>query len=160
MPESDLPEDEENQQRLREIGERMGEKFEEEYPDYDGAQWSWDWQGAGTIPSERSEETLQLFRDYYAALTTEKHMTDDRLWREHSADVRGLDFDERLVEAFIRIVKEFQRVLEPRRSRPPAAQHRLDRLHPRGAGPARRRPPANPRRDGREPSATSRSSTR
>ena len=110
VPESDLPEDEENQKRLREIGERMGEKFDEEYPDYDGAQWSYEWQGAGTIPSERSEETLQLFRDYYAALTTEKHMTDDLLWRQFSSDVTELDFEEELVEAFIRLVGEFQRI--------------------------------------------------
>ena len=136
-PESDLPEDEENRQRLREIGERMNEKFNEEYPDWDGAQWSWDWQGAGTIPSERSEETLEIFRDYYATLTTEKHMTEARLWRVFSADAVGLDFEEELIAAFVRVVGEFQRfsqrvevVLLPRNTDwivyTPEVQARLD----------------------------------
>jgi len=112
VPESDLPEDEANQERLEALGERMGEKFDEEYPDYEPAAWNWGWQGAGTIPSERSEETLQIFEDYYAALTTDKHMTDDKLWRQYSADVSNLDFEEELVAAFIRLVGEFQQISE------------------------------------------------
>ena len=139
VPESDLPEDEARQARLQEIGEAMSEKFDEEYPDFDGAQWGYDWQGAGTIPSERSEETLELFRDYYATLTSEKHMRDDLLWRIYSADILELDFEEELVAAFIRIVREFQRfskhvevVMLPRNTEwvrySPEARARLDEV--------------------------------
>ena len=43
----------------------------------------------GTIPSERSAETLEIFRQYYETLNTEKHLADNLLWREHSADMLG-----------------------------------------------------------------------
>ena len=109
VPESDLEEDEAQQARLQEIGDRLNEKFNEEYPDWDGSQWNYAWQGAGTIPSERSDETLALLREFYDVLRTEKHMTDDLLWREYSADILNLDFEEELVAAFIRAVEEFQR---------------------------------------------------
>jgi hypothetical protein len=110
IPESDLEEDEAQQARLQEIGEKMNEKFNEEYPDWDGSQWNYGWQGAGTIPSERSAETLELFREYYRVLRTEKHMADDLMWREYSADILNLEFEEELVAAFIRVVGEFQRI--------------------------------------------------
>jgi hypothetical protein len=110
IPESDLEEDDTQRDRLNEIGGRMGEKFDEEYPDFDGSQWHYGWQGAGTIPSERSEETLELFRQYYEVLRTEKHMADDLLWRQYSADILNLDFEEELVAAFIRMIGEFQRI--------------------------------------------------
>ena len=137
VPESDLEEDEAQQERLQEIGNQLNEKFNEEYPDWDGSQWSYDWQGAGTIPSERSEETLALFRDYYPLMRNEKRMTDDLLWRQYSADILNLDFEEDLVAAFIRLVGEFQQfsnhvevVMLPRNTKwvqySPEARARLD----------------------------------
>lgn len=111
VPKSDVEEDEATQKRLEEVGEALNAKFEEEYPDWDGAEWSYAWQGAGTIPSERSEETLELFDEYYALLRNdEKHMRDDLLWRVHSADILELHFEEELVRAFIRAVQELQQV--------------------------------------------------
>jgi hypothetical protein len=111
IPESDVEENEATEERLEEVGEKMNAKFEEEYPDWDGAEWSYAWQGAGTIPSERSEETLALFREYYTLRQNdEKHMRDDLLWRIHSADVLELHFEEELVQAFIRAVQELQRI--------------------------------------------------
>ncbi len=109
VPESDLEQDEARQERLDEVSDTLNAKFEEEYPDWDGSQWNYGWQGAGTIPSERSEETLELMREFYQLLRTEKHMADDLLWREYSADILNLEFEEELVAAFIRMVGEFQR---------------------------------------------------
>jgi len=109
IPTSDLPEDEALEERIDALGDQLGEKFDEEYPDYDGAQWSWPWQGAGTIPSERSAETLELFDEWYAIRNHDRRMSNDRLWRDHCCDILGLNFEEELVAAYIRLVKEFQR---------------------------------------------------
>lgn len=136
-PRSDLDEDEEVLERRREIGEYLNNAFEEDYPDWSGAAWNYDWQGAGTIPSERSPETLQVFEEYYANLQTDKRLTDARLRRIHCCDIEELHFEETLVQAFIRMVKEFQQfsdqvdvVMLPRNTKwinyPPEARKRLD----------------------------------
>ena len=93
----------------RALGKELGELFEKEYPDYDGSDWYYPWQGAGTIPEERSAHTLAVFDKYYAVSQTEAGMKNDRLSRIRSADIEELHFEPLLVESFINIVKNFQR---------------------------------------------------
>lgn len=94
----------------RRLGRLLNEKFEEEYPNYKSAAWSYEWRGAGTIPEERSAETLAIFDDYYAVTQTDAQMKNDRLSRIRSADIEELNFEPLLVEHFINIVKNFQKV--------------------------------------------------
>ena len=94
----------------RRLGRLLGEKFAEEYPNYKGEEWSYDWQGGGTMPQERSTETLAIFNDYYRVTQTDNAMKNDRLSRIRSADIEELNFEPLLVEHFINIVKNFQRV--------------------------------------------------
>ena len=94
----------------RRLGRLLGEKFDEEYPNYKGEEWSYDWQGGGTMPQERSAETLAIFNDYYRVTQTDNAMKNDRLSRIRSADIEELNFEPLLVEHFINIVKNFQRV--------------------------------------------------
>ncbi len=109
-PTSDLPEeDEDRQQRLQEIGDQLNEKFEEEYPDYVPSNFNYDWQGAGTIPDERSPETLELFTEFYELQRTPRRLENDKLQRTACCDIVELHFEEILVESFIRIVLEFQK---------------------------------------------------
>lgn len=92
------------------LGRLLGEKFAEEYPNYKGEEWSYEWQGGGTIPQERSAETLAIFNDYYHVSQTDNMMKNDRLSRIRSADIEELNFEPLLVEHFINIIKNFQRV--------------------------------------------------
>ena len=92
----------------RELGKKLGEKFEEEYPDYKGEEWSYAWQGGGTIPEERSEETLKLFEEYYNVVLSDAQMKNDRLSRIRTADIEEMNFEPLLVESFIQIIKNFQ----------------------------------------------------
>ena len=96
-------------------------------------------EGAGTIPEERSEDTLELFKEYYETLRTEKRLNDDRLWRIQCCDIENLDFEEELITGFIRTVRNFQQfsdhvevILLPRNhdwiGRPPDAEERLRRV--------------------------------
>jgi hypothetical protein len=136
-PDAGFPADEEKDKVLREVGEKLSEAFQAEYPDYDGCDWCWDWQGAGTIPSERSPETLDLFVEYYDALRSEQRLADDRAWRIECCDIEELDFEEALVAAFIRTVENFKDfaddvevILLPRNQRwigrSPEAEQRLN----------------------------------
>jgi len=100
--------DEARQERLGEIGPILNEAFEKEYPDYDGSDWYYPWQGGGTIAAERSPETLAVFEEYYELILDPARLDDDRLNRIHTADIIDMHFSEELVEAFIRIVQEFQ----------------------------------------------------
>lgn len=93
----------------REIGAELNELFEKEYPDYKGEDWYYPWQGAGTIPEERSEHTLRQFREFYRVTQTEASMKNDRLSRIRSADIEEMHFEPQLVESFIQMVKNFQR---------------------------------------------------
>ena len=88
----------------------LDEQFEKEYPDYEHSEWSYAWQGGGTIPQERSKETLELFDQYYAVSHTDARMKNDRLGRIFSADIEELNFEPLLVEHFINIVKNFQAI--------------------------------------------------
>ena len=129
--------DEEKDKLLEEIGEKLSANFAKEYPDYDGANWSFEWQGAGTIPEERSQETLDLFVPYFDALRSEQRLSDDRLRRITCCDIEELHFEETLIAAFIRTVKNFQEfsdevevILMPRNhdwiQRPPEAWDRMN----------------------------------
>lgn len=107
-----LKEEEGVEERLDVVAEQLNEKFEEEYPDYDGSAWYYPWRGGGTIKSERSAETLDIVEEYYELTQTDYQMTIDRQSRIESADIEGLDFDPELVDAFIRIVKNFQEIAD------------------------------------------------
>lgn len=108
--ESTLPEDEAAQQRRTEILEALEGRFEADYPDYDQSDWYGPWQGGGTIPSERSEETVALIKELAVTGQTDRRMDNDRLFRIRSADIIELNFEEQLIESFIRIVKNFQAI--------------------------------------------------
>ncbi|PWK53959.1 hypothetical protein [Pleionea mediterranea] len=108
-PKPDADPDTEEQVALRrKLGDQLSEQFEKDYPDYVDEDWSYNWQGGGTIPAERSEETLKVFEQYYESLRTPYRMASDKLWREISADITELRFQEELVESFIKIVKNFK----------------------------------------------------
>ncbi len=109
-PRTELIEDEQQAARLDELGDVLNERFEQDYPDFDGANWSYEWQGAGTIPEERSADTLAVFEEYYGLLASDYQMDNDRLSRIHTADIIELNFDQELVDSFIQIVKNFQRI--------------------------------------------------
>ena len=136
-PRSELPVDEEAEARRDEVNAILGERFQEDYPDYTGESWYWDWQGAGTIPEERSEETRQLLLELYETLRTPRILENDRLNRIHCCDIIEMHFDDELVEAFIRIVEVFRTfsdeveiIMLPRNTRwieyTPEARERLD----------------------------------
>ena len=57
--------DETSQARFDEISGILGDRFNEEYPDWDGSQWNYDWQGAGTVPWERPADTVAMFPEYF-----------------------------------------------------------------------------------------------
>ncbi|MBB3062346.1 hypothetical protein [Microbulbifer rhizosphaerae] len=109
-PRTGIPEDEAAKARRRELNRILDQRFQEDYPDYRAKQWHYGWQGGGTIAEERSAETLALFDEFYATLRTEHKLDDDRLHRINTADIIELNFDPELVEAFIRIVKNFQAI--------------------------------------------------
>ncbi len=136
-PDAGVPADEEKDEILEAIGEKVNAKFEEEYPDYVPSAWSWEWQGAGTMPGERSQETLDLLVDYFDALRSEQRLADDRLNRITCCDIEDLNLEETLIAAFIRVVKNLQEIsdhveviLLPRNhqwiQRPPEAWERLN----------------------------------
>lgn len=102
--------DEETRSERRRLGRLLNEQFDKDYPNYVDAQWSYEWRGAGTIPEERSAETMSLFDDYYAVSQTDAMMKNDRLSRIRTADIEELRFEPLLVEHFINIIKNFQRV--------------------------------------------------
>jgi len=120
-------------QRLRKL---LDVQFEKEYPNYIAERWKYSWQGAGTIPEERSAETLALIDQYHAVSHTDARMKNFRLGRIRSADIEGLNFEPLLVQHFIDIVKNFQEIsdnveviLLPKNSKwihySPAAKKRL-----------------------------------
>jgi hypothetical protein len=102
--------DEETITERRRLGQLLNEQFDKEYPDYKDSEWSYEWQGAGTIPEERSAETMAIFDDYYKVSHTDARMKNDRLSRIRSADIEELHFEPLLVEHFINIIKNFQGV--------------------------------------------------
>lgn len=102
--------DEETVAERRRLGRLLNEQFDKDYPNYVDAEWSYEWRGAGTIPEERSAETLALFDEFYAVSQTDARMKNDRLSRIRSADIEELNFEPLLVEHFINIVKNFQKV--------------------------------------------------
>ncbi len=104
--------DEATLENRRKLGKEMGELFDKEYPDFKGEDWFYDWQGAGTIPEERSARTLQVFSEYYETVRTDARMKNDRLSRIRTADILEMHFEPLLVESFIQIVKNFQSVSE------------------------------------------------
>ena len=105
---STLEKDEAIMEREKEIAEELEKRLEQDYPNRVPTPWSYKWQGGGTIPQERSAETLELSNEWYALHRSDFWMDGDRLARTHTADIIDLNFDEELVESFIRIVKNFQ----------------------------------------------------
>ncbi|MCB1582014.1 MAG: hypothetical protein R3E90_12910 [Marinicella sp.] len=105
---TELERDKKRQERLREIGPLLNQAFEEEYPDFEDEEWSYAWQGGGTIAAERKPETLALFEEYYQLILDPARLDDDRLNRIHTADILEMRFSDELVEAFIRIVNQFK----------------------------------------------------
>ncbi|MEM6639709.1 MAG: hypothetical protein AAF610_07390 [Pseudomonadota bacterium] len=102
--------DEAAEARLKDVQTVLGEKFQDEYPDYDGADWYYPWQGGGTLAAERAADTLEMFTEYYQLTTTDYRMAVDRLNRIQSADIEELHFDDELVASFVRIVENFKAI--------------------------------------------------
>lgn len=126
-------------QRRRELSQEISKRFDQDYPNYDAAPWSYAWQGGGTIPEERSAETLRIVDEYYTVQQDPYFMDRARLRRIQTADIIDLHFDETLVASFIQIVKNFQQFSEqvevmllPRNTRwiqrPPEAIQRLNAM--------------------------------
>lgn len=109
-PSAEFPLDEAVDKRLNEVLERLGQLFEEEYPDYEGEDWRWAWQGGGTLPEERSEETLRLVEEYYELIRHPHYLARDLRRRIENSDILELNFDEELIQAFIRTVNNFKPV--------------------------------------------------
>ncbi len=105
---TELQRNEEMDKKRNELGELLNAAFDKEYPNYVNSQWSYEWQGGGTIAAERSPETLAIFEDYYATDLDPAKLDDDRLNRIHTADILEMNFSDELLEAFIRIVNEFK----------------------------------------------------
>lgn len=139
--ESDRPSlSEEDQARFDELAELLNERFEEEYPDFEDRAWSYEWQGAGTVPWERPAETVELFPEFYRLIqANERQMHDDLLFRIRTTDILELELEELLVERFIAVVESFKPIAErvevillPRNTQwveyTPEARARLDAL--------------------------------
>lgn len=135
-PPSDIPVDEAVRDRLREMGPEFNSYFEKDYPEHDGEDWWYRWQGGGTLAEERSPELLELSKELYQLQQADYLMDRDRLRRIHSADIIDLNFEEPLVADFVELVKTFQAfsdqvdvVLLPRNTKwivnPPEAIERL-----------------------------------
>ncbi|MGB0495076.1 MAG: hypothetical protein ACPGJI_01875 [Kangiellaceae bacterium] len=103
-----LDDPEEIREKQRELGKELQELFAKEYPDYKSSRWSYPWQGAGTIPQERSDHTLAVFKEYYAALQSHARLTNDLQNRINRADIEELNFEPLLIESFIEIVENFK----------------------------------------------------
>lgn len=136
-PPSEIPVDESVRDRLQEMGPEFNRYFEEDYPEHEGEDWWYRWQGGGTLAEERSPELLELSKELYELQQADYLMDRDRLRRIHSADIVDLNFEEALVADFIELVKTFQSfsdevdiLLLPRNTRwivnPPAAVERLE----------------------------------
>ncbi|MEL6301555.1 MAG: hypothetical protein AAFV47_08410 [Pseudomonadota bacterium] len=106
----DFEPDQAAEERIGEIVKVLTPRLEEDYPDYDGTDWYYPWQGGGTIKSERSPETVELINEYYNLAASDYNLAVDRLDRIQSADIEELHFDPELVDAFIRIVENFQAI--------------------------------------------------
>lgn len=104
----DPDEPEEIVKRREELGNELTELFEKEYPDYEESNWSYEWQGGGTIPEERSARTLEVFDLYNETLRTDPMMQARLDARISSADILGLHFEPLLIDSFINIVKNFK----------------------------------------------------
>jgi hypothetical protein len=107
-----LPEPEELVKRRKALGKQLNEAFEKEYPDYKGEAWSYEWQGAGTIPEERSAETLALFKQYYDTFLNDVNLQNKLNGRIQSADILEMNFEPLMIESFIRIVKSFEQIAD------------------------------------------------
>lgn len=109
---AEVPEDEAIAEELDEVIGIINANFEEEYPDFEGSDWYYPWQGGGTIKSERSAETLAAIDRYYELIRADYLMARDRQNRIDSADIENLDFDPELIEGFIRVVQNFQQIAD------------------------------------------------
>ncbi len=103
-----LEDSEEIREKQQATGKKLQALFKKEYPDYKNEEWSYDWQGAGTIPEERSKQTLKIFKEYYKALQSHARLTNDLQNRIRRADIEELRFEPLLIDSFIRIVENFK----------------------------------------------------
>ena len=101
---------EDDEERLSEAIGVINENFETEYPDFDGSDWYYPWQGGGTLEEERSEETLAAVDVYYELIRSDYRMAVDRLDRIQSADIEELHFDPELVARFIQMVENLKAI--------------------------------------------------
>jgi hypothetical protein len=133
---STFPEDEAALARLDELGEIMNTTFEEDYPDHVSAAWHYGWQGAGTIPEERSELARATYAEYTLTAQTQRRLDNARMRRTLCCDIVELHFEEELIASYIRMVQNFQQfsdhvevILLPRNTDwikyPPEAVERL-----------------------------------
>lgn len=107
-----IEEEEGVEERLDEVLGVLSEKFDEEYPDYDDSDWYYPWQGGGTIKAERGADTLEVFDEYYELISTDYQMITDRLDRIENSGIEDLQFDPDLVDAFIVMVRNFERIAD------------------------------------------------
>ena len=103
-----LVEDTQIENRRRVLLKELRKRFAQDYPEYVDENWSYAWQGGGPIPEERSADTLRIIQEYHEVHTTPYQMDNDRLNRISRSDIIDLNFDQEMVIAFIRIVKNFQ----------------------------------------------------
>lgn len=94
----------------RKLGNLLRQQFDKEFPNYEGANWSYQRRGGGLTKKERSDESLALIDQYYEVSHTDNQMKNDRLSRIRTADIEELHFEPLLVEHFINTVKNFQAV--------------------------------------------------
>ena len=90
----------------------LNARFEKEYPGYVPSQFSVEWQGAGTVPWERPQETVDMFPEYYGLISNERALHNDLLNRIATADILDLEFEELLIERFIVLVGHFKTISE------------------------------------------------
>ncbi|NVJ58818.1 MAG: hypothetical protein HWE27_00430 [Gammaproteobacteria bacterium] len=107
-----IPEPESYLEARKELDKKLEGAFEKDFPDYDGSDWYYPWQGGGTIPEDRSEGVPQDIIDYLATFSSPEAMQNYRNRRISSADIEGLNFEPLLLESFIGIVKNFQTIAD------------------------------------------------
>lgn len=104
--------DEAAQARLDELSTELSARFETEYPDWDGSEWNYAWQGAGTVPWERPADTVAMIAEYYGYFRNEQSMHNDLLHRVATADILDLEFEELLIEHFIAMIANFRAIAD------------------------------------------------
>lgn len=98
-----------NIKKLRAFSRKRRELLKKEYPDFLYSYWYYPWQGGKTLPMGQ-QEIRDLYRASYSLTSNPYYLEKDRLRRIRTADIIDLNFDEVLVDAFIRIVENFKEI--------------------------------------------------